>query len=398
MILRGAREGALFADQRFQHGFGVGNGQPNSQRHQKRQIQQRPRPALRKKFPLRNQIKTGDGKRRRHEQWQINVKHLKPSLIEADDHGRQQQHRQHNHQRIADVRRQVIPGFNLGVKRRIATKHPRQNLYPRLHQPLGPACLLRLERRHLHRQFRRAFHILQVDELPSLELRPIRKIRIFGQRVVLPAARFLNRSPPPHSRRAIEIEKQPGARASRMFQHEMTVEQDRLHLREKRIIAVDVCPPCLHHASLGIGEVMNRAQQKIFWRREVRVENRDELSLRRFHPLRQRTGFVTLAVAAMVVADRITQRCIALHQPSRHFDGFVGGIVEQLDVEFLPRILQLADRLQQPLHHILLVEDRQLHRNSRQFLKPRRRLGSPLIAVLVVEIDQNVAVRPVTRQ
>ena len=48
--------------------------------------------------------------------------------------------------------------------------------------------LLRFERVHLDRQFRRRHVVGQEDELPAAQLRAIAEIEIFGQRVVLPAA------------------------------------------------------------------------------------------------------------------------------------------------------------------------------------------------------------------
>src|SRR5260370_18646231 len=43
--------------------------------------------------------------------------------------------------------------------------------------------------------------------------------------------------------------------------------------------------------------------------------------------------------------------------------------MEHLDLEKLPRIIQLADRAQQALDHINFVEDRQLHRHFRQLFE-----------------------------
>src|SRR5579871_4600311 len=94
----------------------------------------------------------------------------------------------------------------------------------------------------------------------------------------------------------------------------------------------------------------------------------------------------------MVIADGIPQRRIALDQATRNLNRFIRGIIEHLDVEFLPWIVQLADRLQQAFHDVLLVENRQLHGNSRQFLKSRRRLGRAILPVLVIQIDEDVPV------
>src|SRR5437588_4404775 len=133
------------------------------------------------------------------------------------------------------------------MPRRIAAQYARQDLLSRLDQSLSPARLLRFESRHLHRQLGGTLHILQVNELPSLELGPVGKISILGKRVVLPAASLVNGRPPPHPGGAVEIEENSAAGSSRVFQHKMPIQQNRLHLRAQRIIAVDAPPPPFHH-------------------------------------------------------------------------------------------------------------------------------------------------------
>ena len=64
----------------------------------------------------------------------------------------------------------------------------------------------------------------------------------------------------------------------------MTVQQNRLDLRQQRIVAIDVRPARLHHADLRIGEVMDRAHEEIFRRREVSVKNSNEFASCRFQP------------------------------------------------------------------------------------------------------------------
>ena len=100
-----------------------------------------------------------------------------------------------------------------------------------------------------------------------------------------------------------------------MLEHKMPVEQNRLNLGQKRIVPVDVRPARLHHPDLRIGEVMNRPQQKIFRRNEIRVEDGDELALGGLHPLRQRPRLEAFPVGAMQIADRKSLRCIVVDQP-----------------------------------------------------------------------------------
>src|SRR5207302_2216181 len=60
------------------------------------------------------------------------------------------------------------------------------------------------------------------------------------------------------------------------------------------------------------------------------------------------------------------------------------------NLQKLSRIIQLAHRTEQPLGHIHLVEDRQLHRHLRQLFKIMGRRRRPL-PVFQVEVNDEVA-------
>ena len=115
----------------------------------------------------------------------------------------------------------------------IGAHHARKNLLGRLHQALGPARLLRFEGVHFHRQFRRAFDFGQVEELPAAKLRAIGKVGVFGERVVLPAARVFDGVAAPDAGRAVEIEKQAAAEARGVLDREVAVEQDRFDFGQR---------------------------------------------------------------------------------------------------------------------------------------------------------------------
>ena len=50
--------------------------------------------------------------------------------------------------------------------------------------------------------------------------------------------------------------------------------------------------------------------------------------------------------------------CVVFNQPSRYCLSLVSGVIQNLNVEFVQRVIQAANRIQQPLHHKLLVVDR----------------------------------------
>ncbi len=105
----------------------------------------------------------------------------------------------------------MIAGFDFYVPRCVAHQHPGEYFLGDLNQPLGPARLLRLEGGHLQRQFGRTFNVLQIKKLPSFELCAIRKIGVFSQRIMLPAAGFVNGAAPPHAGRAVEVKENAAA-------------------------------------------------------------------------------------------------------------------------------------------------------------------------------------------
>ena len=182
------------------------------------------------------------------------------------------------------------------MSRGVAREHLGKYFLRDLDQPLGPARLLRLECGHLHRQLGRAFDVLQINELPSFELGAIGKIGVFGERVMLPAAGFVDGAAPPHAGGAVEVEENAAARPTRVFQHEMAVEQNGFDLGQQRVVAVDVRPARLHHADLGIGEVMDALHQKVGRRNKIGVKDGDEFALCRFQSRFQSARLEALAI------------------------------------------------------------------------------------------------------
>ena len=97
-----------------------------------------------------------------------------------------------------------------------------------LNQALGPARLLVLEGADIGRQFAFAGNLGEIEELPAAKLGAIAEIGVFGERVVLPSAGFLDGPAPPDSGRAVEVEKAAGARPRTVLQNEVSVEQNGL--------------------------------------------------------------------------------------------------------------------------------------------------------------------------
>ncbi len=182
-----------------------------------------------------------------------------------------------------------------------------------------------------------------------------------------------------------------------MLDGEMAVEHDRFHFRERRVVAVDVAPARLHHRELLLDEIGHGAAQKIGGRNKIRVENRDELSGRRFQSFLQRTGLESFAIVAVDVEDGKAEGAVALDALAGDELRLVGRIVENLNFEAVARVIELRDGLDEALDHVALVVDRELHRDPRPLRDFRRRSGN-ILAMLEEVVDEDVAMNSVHRQ
>ncbi len=62
-----------------------------------------------------------------------------------------------------------------------------------------------------------------------------------------------------------------------------------------------------------------------------------------------------------------------------------------MDIEFLKRVVQSADGIQQALNHKPFIKNRELDRNPRELRELATGLDRVVLLVLVIEIDQYVA-------
>ena len=86
----------------------------------------------------------------------------------------------------------------------------------------------------------------------------------------------------------------------------MAIEQYGFDLGQHRVVSVDVRPPRLHHADLGIGKVMDALQQKVGRRNKISVKDSNEVPFRRFQSFGQSAGLVALTIVAVQVGHWMT--------------------------------------------------------------------------------------------
>ncbi len=290
----------------------------------------------------------------------VDEQHLEPALIEAADHGGNEQRRHDDHERIAEIGREVIDGLDLVAQGGFGAEDPGQNLDAGLDESLGPARLLGFEGGHFDGQLGRALDLGQVFELPAGHLRAVAEVGVFSERVVLPAAAIGDGLAAPHAGGAVEVEVLAGAGAGAVLQNKVPVEQDGLDLGQHAVVAVEVGPAGLHHADLGLGEVMDDLHEPVGRRHKVGVEDGDELAFGDLEAGIERAGFEAVTVGAVNVDDGVAEGGVAVDDGRGDVCGFVGGVVEDLDFELFARILHGADGFDEAVDDELLVEDGQL--------------------------------------
>ncbi len=251
--------------------------------------------------------------------------------------------------------------------------------------------LLRLEGVHLDGQFRGRDQVGHEQELPAAQLRAIAQVEVFGQRVVLPAARVADRRAAPHAGRAVEVEEATRPVARAVLEHEVAVEQHRLDFRQERVVLIEMAPARLHERKLRIREVADRPPQEVGRRHEVGVEDRDELAARGLEPRVERARLEARAIRPVQVLDVEPARRLPPHRELRDVTRLVGRIVQDLDLELVLRIVDRRHRVDQAIDDVHLVVEGKLDRDDRPLVHRRRRTGHA-VAMLHVLVDEIVPV------
>ncbi len=319
-------------------------------------------------------------------------------MVPGDEAG-QEQERKREEQKVSQVGGEVHGAFQLDEEGQAAPPDRGQDLFGHLQRPFGPAVLLGAEGADVHGELRRADHIGEEQEPPAFELGPVGQVQVLGEGVVVPSARLLDGAAAPDPGGAVEIEEGAGPVAGRVLQDEMAVQEERLHPRQERVIRVDVAPPGLHHAQGRVREMGDGPAQEVRGRQEVRVEDGQELTLGQAQAVGQGPGLEAVAVrpgdAADVEAQGAFFRDLLFHQRA----GFIGGVIQNLDLQQPLGVIQAADRLDHAVRHVVFVVQGQLHRDPGPDRRVRGRgQGRRLLVVPPVQVQDPVPVNPVQGQ
>src|SRR5262249_48202108 len=181
----------------------------------------------------------------------------------------------------------------------------------------------------------------------------------------LPAAGFSDRLAAPDSSGAIEIEEGAASGASAMLDDKVAIEQYGFDLCEQRVVAVEIGPASLHHADRRILEVRNRAAEEIGFGEKVSVEDTNEFAPRGLKAILQCTGLEAGTIGAVDVLDWQTLRGETLDAIAGHLLRLVGGVVQNLNVQQLARIVETRDGFDEAFDHVALIENRELNGDAR---------------------------------
>ena len=281
---------------------------------------------------------------------------------------------------------QMVEGLALQGPGQATAQHLRKNLARRLHSALRPAALLNQKGPPRTRKLGRHPHIVAHRESPPRQLRAVADIQILGQGIGLPAARLDQRTPPPETRRAIEVEEEAAAVAPSLLHQEVAIEKERLGAGQPGIVRIQMIPARLHHAHGGVVHRDEQIAQQRRLRQEVGIENQNELAGCGLKSRRQRSRLVAGAGSAVQNRDLDPSSAPETGPALGQGGGVVGRVVEDLDLEAARRMLQAADRIDQALNHMALVVKRKLNGDAGRSARgkggagagwQRRRGGAP---------------------
>src|SRR4029077_682080 len=158
-----------------------------------------------------------------------------------------------------------------------------------------------------------------------------------------------------------------------------------------------MAPSHLDHADPGIGKMIDASPQGIWRRNEIGVQNENELAFRGLQTGFERAGLESGAVLAMKTLDVKPARLQERGLIGGDLAGLVRGVVQNLDLEPVPGIVEAAYGPEEPADDIVFIENRQLDGNRWQFLETLRGDDAPS-PVLEKEIDDEISMNSKSRE
>lgn len=156
-------------------------------------------------------------------------------------------------------------------------------------------------------------------------------------------------------------------------------------------------PAGLNHADGGVGEVVDEFVEVVGSGEEVGVEDADEFAGGLGHCCVEGTCFEAGAVGTMVVGDVVALGAQFGAEAGAVGGSFVGGVVENLDLEAVAGIVEGGDGVEEAVDHECLIEEGELDGDLGEVVEVRELFGFVLAMMPVVPEDFD-SVRPKGRE
>jgi hypothetical protein len=166
------------------------------------------------------------------------------------------------------------------------------------------------------------------------------------------------------------------------------------------VVAVHVAPARLDHTHARIAKVRHARPDEIGLRKEVRVEDGDEVAARRGKARFERARLVSDAVGAVQVDEVGSLARQAFDMGTNQRLRFVGRVVEDLDFETIARIVHAGDGFEKSRGDGGFVEEGELDGHEGQLAVAGRIEVGPFVAfegsaMPPAEIDEMRPMKPV---
>src|SRR6266536_5149383 len=102
-------------------------------------------------------------------------------------------------------------------------------------------------------------------------------------------------------------------------------------------------PTRLDHSDFRIGEKINGALEQVGLRNKIGVENTDKIAFGGLESCGESTGFETGAIDSMDELNVEAPPAQFIRAGRSQFPSIIGRIIQDLDLEKLPRVVQFAD-------------------------------------------------------
>ena len=353
----------------FEDGFGIGDGHAYAEGEQGRQEENFLPPFFRVYGALSDEVEGADGDGGRDENGQVEDPRSPTAEVDGHAEARENQDTEEDEQEVGEIGAEVNGSLDFDQQRLIAAPEWDEQFFACLDAAFGPSMLLRLEAVHIDGQFGGGDDVVEEMEAPSFHLGAVAEVEVLGQGVVLPSSGVHDAGFAPDTGGSIKIDEPAGATAGGLFDHEVAVEEHGLNAGQQAVVAVEVAPAGLDHTDFRIGEKVDHPVQDFWWRDEVGVQNEDIIAFSGQQAVFQGAGFVASPVGP--VDEFGVESCGDEFGdfPSADVHGFVGGVVQHLDLQPVARVIEAGDGIDEAGDDMLFVKNGQLDGDQRQVFK-----------------------------